>query len=136
MPDIERNSATTLDIGRVLIAANEQFGKTIDWDARGTAITQLDVLFFGAYSPAVVRALNAVALRGKSPIEHEEFVCLAKSAFAAASDRYFNDEPITDYSILLDGEIGSDVLKLAQLVAVDPAGFSLPDEAAKEALSC
>lgn len=112
---------------KLLGLANASFGVAVDADIRGSAITQLDSLMFGAYGPAVARAMNAVAIRGKQPISREEFEQLARAAFALAVDKYFNDTVIHDYGILFDQfGYGPDIYRLACLVADDPSRVTRP----------
>jgi len=117
-PSTFRAAAASLDTGRLLALANEQFGRAVDCDMRGTPITDFSVLLRGAYGPAVMRVVNlAVEREVALPLSAEALRSLAEEAFAQAEDFNFANEPITDYRLVLQETYGYG-RQLAQLIAL------------------
>lgn len=107
-----------IDISRLRELGRARFGKTVDWDMRGTPITNCCVLLHGAYGPAVMRLVNLAVQRETTPVGRARLVELATEAFAQAVDIDFGGNVMTNYGIVLEesygfGQVTLDLVNLA-----------------------
>lgn len=93
-----------IDISLLREMGASRFGKAVDWDMRGLAITDCCVLLQGAHGPAVMRLVNLAVQREAGPINKRRMAELAKEAFAQGIDRDFAGNIMTSHDIVLDGE--------------------------------
>jgi hypothetical protein len=89
----------------------------VDASMTGSTISSAMALLRGAYGPATLRLLTAVA-QEPGLVTKERMVELAPAAFAAAEDRDFAGNVITDFSTLLPEPYGFGlaIYRLSQLV--------------------
>jgi hypothetical protein len=95
-----------IDISRLREQGSARFGKTVDWDMRGTPITDCSVLLHGAYGPAVMRLVNLAMQRETAPVDKARLAELAAEAFAQAVDIDFGGNVMTNYGIVLEDSYG------------------------------
>lgn len=127
MPLTTNAHPSRIDGSKLQDLARARLGRTVDWDMRGSPVTDVCVLMGGALGPAVLRLVSLALQLESSPLTKERLAELAPEAFAQAEDLNYSGVVITDYSILLAEPHGYGRLvhELVNLAMAERAAVSL-----------